>query len=147
MNVLDSKHRAVGVGGPMRAMGRSTSPIQAGAERRGEGRLCPPHYNLPLPEFQIFLRPWDINACSIIISNEWLYVDASWPWKVILQTTQTASLLTAGDAWFFCDLSLKFILTYHQYLEDLHWFEVIFKIFGCAIFEAFEVKGVWCWIF
>ena len=28
------------------------------------------------------------------------------------------------------------IHTSHQYLEDLHWFEAIFKIFGWAVFEA-----------
>ena len=33
------------------------------------------------------------------------------------------------------------IHTFHQYLEDLEWFEAIFKIFVRAIFEAIEVKG------
>jgi len=30
----------------------------------------------------------------------------------------------------------------HQYLKDLHWFEAIFKIFACAVFEAIKVKGL-----
>jgi hypothetical protein len=33
------------------------------------------------------------------------------------------------------------IHTSYQYLEDLEWFEDIFKIFARAIFEAIEVKG------
>ena len=33
------------------------------------------------------------------------------------------------------------IHTSHQYLEDLKWFETIFKKFARAIFEAIEVKG------
>ena len=32
------------------------------------------------------------------------------------------------------------IHTSHQYLEDLHWFEAIFKNFACAIFEVVEVE-------
>ena len=36
---------------------------------------------------------------------------------------------------------LSEIHTSHQYLEDLHWFEAIFKISGQAIFEDIEVKG------
>ena len=33
------------------------------------------------------------------------------------------------------------IHTSHQYLEDMHWFEAIFKNFGQAVFEAIKVKG------
>ena len=33
------------------------------------------------------------------------------------------------------------IHTSHQYWEGVNWFEVIFKMFGRAIFEAIEVKG------
>ena len=33
------------------------------------------------------------------------------------------------------------IHTSYQYLEDLEWFEAIFKIFAWAVFEAIEVKG------
>ena len=32
------------------------------------------------------------------------------------------------------------IHTSHQYLEDLHWFEAIYKIFVLPVFEAIEVK-------
>ena len=33
------------------------------------------------------------------------------------------------------------IYTSHQCLEEMHWFQAIFKIFGLAVFEAIEVKG------
>jgi hypothetical protein len=36
---------------------------------------------------------------------------------------------------------LSKIHTSHQYLDDLHWFDAIFKIFVCAVFEAIDVKG------
>ena len=29
----------------------------------------------------------------------------------------------------------------HQSLEQMHWFEAIFKMFARAVFEAIEVKG------
>ena len=48
-------------------------------------------------------------------------------------------LLTDGDVWVFCNIYLKFIP--HKYLEDLEWFEAIFKIFVHAVFEAIVVKG------
>ena len=37
--------------------------------------------------------------------------------------------------------SLTTIHTSHQSLEQMHWFEAIFKMFGRAVFEAIEVKG------
>ena len=33
------------------------------------------------------------------------------------------------------------IQTFYQYLDEMHWFEASFKMFGVAIFEAIEVKG------
>ena len=47
----------------------------------------------------------------------------------------------AEDIWVFLRLLLK-IHSSHQYLEDLHWFEGVFKTFGRAVFEAIEVKGL-----
>ena len=46
------------------------------------------------------------------------------------------SLLTAEDVWFFLQ-PLPKTHTSHQYLEDLEWFEAIFKIFACAEFVFF----------
>ena len=46
------------------------------------------------------------------------------------------TLLTAEDRLVFLQ-SLPIIHTSHQYLENLHWFEAVFKIFARAI----EVKG------
>ena len=42
-----------------------------------------------------------------------------------------------------CELqrTFCFLQKFIQYLEDLHWFEAIFKISGQAIFEDIEVKG------
>ena len=37
--------------------------------------------------------------------------------------------------------SLSTIHSSHQSLEQMHWFEAIFKMFGSAVFEAIEVKG------
>ena len=33
------------------------------------------------------------------------------------------------------------IQTFHQCLDEMQWFEAIFKMFGGAMFEAIEVKG------
>ena len=52
-----------------------------------------------------------------------------------------SSLLTAEDIWFKCDLYLQFY-TSHYSLENLHWFEAIFKMFTCAVFEDAEVAEV-----
>ena len=49
------------------------------------------------------------------------------------------SLLTAED--FFFLQSLPTIHSSYQSLEQMHWFEAIFKIFAHAIFEAIEVEG------
>ena len=38
---------------------------------------------------------------------------------------------------------LPTIHTFHQSLEGMHWLEAIFKMFGSAFFEAFDV---WGWI-
>ena len=53
--------------------------------------------------------------------------------------TWNGSLLTAEDIWFFLQ-HLPKIHTSHQYLEDLHWFEAIFKNLACAVFEVIEVE-------
>ena len=37
--------------------------------------------------------------------------------------------------------SLPTIHSSHQSLEQMHWFEATFKMFGRAVFEAIEVKG------
>ena len=37
--------------------------------------------------------------------------------------------------------SLPTIHSFHQSLEQMHWFEAIFEMFCSAVFEAIEVKG------
>ena len=56
-------------------------------------------------------------------------------WLLILRL----SLLTAEDIWFFLQPRPK-IHTSHPYLQDLHWFEAIFKNFVCAVLEVIEVE-------
>ena len=41
----------------------------------------------------------------------------------------------------FSPLTAEDIHNSHQYLEEMHWFKAIFKMFGVALFEAIEVKG------
>ena len=33
------------------------------------------------------------------------------------------------------------VYTFYQYLEEMQWFEAIFKMFSAAVFEVIEVKG------
>ena len=59
--------------------------------------------------------------------------------SISLQNT-IVSHLTAEEIWVFLR-PLPKIHTFHQYLEDLHWFDANFKKFGPAVFDAIEVKG------
>ena len=49
-------------------------------------------------------------------------------------------LLITNRSWILT-IHMERFHTSHQYLENLHWFEAIFKKFGRVVFEAIEVKG------